>query len=295
MNVGFIGLGRMGGGMAANLLRAGHAVAAYNRSPEKAQALVERGAHRAATIAEACHGDVVITMLANDDAVEHVVFGAAGVLESLSTGAIHVSSSTISVGLSERLASAHTTARQQFVAAPVFGRPDVAAAGQLFVAAAGPPDAVARSTPLFEAIGQRTFVVGEKASTANLVKLSGNFLIASVIESLGEAMALVAKGGVNRQHYVDFLTSTIFNAPVYKTYGRIIADRAFEPAGFAASLGYKDVRLTLAAAESLQVPMPLASLLRDRLLTLIAGGGDALDWSAIAQLASRDAGDPPFR
>jgi 3-hydroxyisobutyrate dehydrogenase-like beta-hydroxyacid dehydrogenase len=291
MNVGFIGLGRMGVGMAANVLKAGHAVAAYNRSPEKAQALVERGAHRTATIAEACHGDVVITMLANDDAVEQVVFGAAGVLESLSTGAIHVSSSTISVGLSDRLAAAHATAGQQFVAAPVFGRPDVAAAGQLFVAAAGPPDAVARSTPLFEAIGQRTFVVGEKASTANLVKLSGNFLIASVIESLGEAIALVDKGGVNRQQYVDFLTSTLFNAPVYKTYGRIIADRAFEPAGFAASLGYKDVRLTLAAAESLQVPMPLASLLRDRLLTLIAGGGDALDWSAIAQLASRDAGD----
>jgi 3-hydroxyisobutyrate dehydrogenase-like beta-hydroxyacid dehydrogenase len=291
MNVGFIGLGRMGIGMAANVLKAGHAVAAYNRSPEKAQALVERGAHRAATIAEACHGDVVMTMLANDDAVEHVVFGTAGVLESLSTGAIHVSSSTISVGLSDRLAAAHATAGQRFVAAPVFGRPDVAAAGQLFVAAAGPPDAVAHSTPIFEAIGQRTFVVGEKASTANLVKLSGNFLIASVIESLGEAMALVAKGGVNRRQYVDFLTSTIFNAPVYKTYGRIIADRAFEPAGFAASLGYKDVRLTLAAAESLQVPMPLASLLHDRLLTLIAGGGDALDWSAISQLASRDAGD----
>jgi 3-hydroxyisobutyrate dehydrogenase-like beta-hydroxyacid dehydrogenase len=291
MNIGFIGLGRMGAGMAASLLKAGHAVVVYNRSPGKAEPLVERGAKAAATMAEACRGDVVITMLANDEAVEDVVFGPAGVVASLSKGAIHMSSSTISVALSERLEAAHTAAGQRFVAAPVFGRPDAAAAGKLFVVVGGDRDAVDMLTPIADAIGQRTFVVGEKAPAANLVKLSGNFLIASVIESIGEAITLVAKGGVDRGQYVDFLTSTIFDAPVYHTYARPIAEKRFEPAGFAASLGHKDIRLTLAAAESLRVPMPFASLLHDRFLTLLASGGDTLDWSAIAKLSARDAGE----
>ncbi len=172
----------------------------------------------------------------------------------------------------------------------MFGRPDVAAAGQLFVIAAGEPDAVEAAAPLFEAIGQKTFVVAATPKTANLVKLSGNFLIASIIESLGEAMALVGKAGVDRRQYIDFLTSTLFDVPVYKTYGGLIADGRFEPAGFAAPLGQKDIRLALAAAEDLRVPMPLASLLRDRFLTLLAHGGDKLDWSAIGGLAAKDAG-----
>jgi 3-hydroxyisobutyrate dehydrogenase-like beta-hydroxyacid dehydrogenase len=278
--------------MAANLLKAGHAVTVYNRTPAKTTPLVEQGAHAASTIADACRGDAAITMLADDEAVEDVVFGAAGMLQSLPKNAIHMSCGTISVALSERLEAAHAKAGQRFVAAPVFGRPDAAAAGALFVVAAGARDAVEAVTPLAEAIGQRTFVVGETAPKANLVKLSGNFLIGALIESLGEAVALVAKGGVDRQQYIDFLTSTLFNAPVYKTYGRLIVERTFEPAGFAAPLGHKDVRLTLAAAESLRVPMPLASLLRDRLLALLASGGDTLDWSAISQLAARDAGEP---
>jgi 3-hydroxyisobutyrate dehydrogenase-like beta-hydroxyacid dehydrogenase len=282
----------MGVGMAANLLKAGHAVTVYNRTPAKTKPLVEQGAHAASTIADACRGDAAITMLADDEAVEDVVFGAAGMLQSLPKNAIHMSCGTISVALSERLEAAHAKAGQRFVAAPVFGRPDAAAAGALFVVAAGARDAVEAVTPLAEAIGQRTFVVGETAPKANLVKLSGNFLIGALIESLGEAVALVAKGGVDRQQYIDFLTSTLFNAPVYKTYGRLIVERTFEPAGFAAPLGHKDVRLTLAAAESLRVPMPLASLLRDRLLALLASGGDTLDWSAISQLAARDAGEP---
>jgi 3-hydroxyisobutyrate dehydrogenase-like beta-hydroxyacid dehydrogenase len=190
-----------------------------------------------------------------------------------------------------RWEAAHTKAGQRFVAAPVFGRPDVAAAGQLFVVAAGASDAVKSAAPLFDAIGKRTFVVSETPKAANLVKLSGNFLSASVIESLGEAMALVAKGGVDRRQYLDILTSTLFGAPVYKTYGGLIADGKFEPAGFAAPLGQKDIRLTLAAAEDLRVPMPIASLLRDRFLTLMAHGGDKLDWSAIGQLAAKDAGE----
>jgi len=198
--------------------------------------------------------------------------------------------STISVALSERLAAAHAKAGQRFVAAPVFGRPDAAATAKLFIVAAGAPDAVVACAPLFEALGQRYFVIGEQPQAANLVKLSGNFLLASAIEALGEAVALIGKAGVDRRQYLDILTSTLFNAPVYKTYGALIVDKRFEPAGFAAPLGQKDIRLTLAAAENLGVPMPLASLLRDRFLALIAQGGGALDWSAIAGLAARDSG-----
>ena len=291
MKVGFIGLGNMGAGMAANLLAAGHEVTVYNRSPGKMQALVERGAHAAAQVAGACGGDAVITMLSDDAALEGVVFGEKGVLDSSSAGAIHVSMSTISVALSERLGAAHAAAGQRFVSAPVFGRPEAAAAAKLFIVAAGAPDAVAACLPLFEAIGQKTFPIGDAPPAANLVKLSGNFLIASVIEGLGEAIALVGKAGVDRHRYLDLLTSTLFTAPVYKTYGALIVEQTFEPAGFAAPLGQKDIRLTLAAAETLRVPMPLASLLRDRFLTLLAHGGEALDWSAIGRLAAEDAGE----
>jgi 3-hydroxyisobutyrate dehydrogenase-like beta-hydroxyacid dehydrogenase len=291
MRIGFIGLGRMGAGMAANLVRAGHEVTVFNRTAAKTDALVAEGARRAASLADACRGDLVITMLADDAAVEEVAFGAGGMVESLAAGAIHISSSTISVALSERLNDAHATRSQRFVSAPVFGRPDAAAAAKLFIVAAGTQEAIATVTPILEAIGQRTFVLGDKPPAANLVKLSGNFLIGSVIEALGEAMALVAKGGVDRKQYLEILTSTLFTAPVYKTYGSLIAEKKFEPAGFAAPLAQKDVRLALAAAESLRVPMPLASLLRDRLLTLLARGGDSLDWSAIGELAAVDAGE----
>ena len=183
--------------MAANLLKAGHEVTVYNRTPAKVEPLVAQGAKAAAGIADACRGDAVITMLANDEAVEGVVLGDAGVIASLPAGAIHVSSSTISVALAERLAAAHAKAGQRFVAAPVFGRPNVAAAGQLFVIAAGEPAAVDAAAPLFDAIGQKTFVVSDTPKAANLVKLSGNFLIAAVMESLGEAMALVGKAGID--------------------------------------------------------------------------------------------------
>jgi len=290
MKVGFIGLGHMGMGMAARLLAAGHEVTVYNRTPAKAQALVEQGARAAASVADVCRGDAVITMLADDAAVEGVVFGAQGVIESLAKGAIHLSMSTISVALAERLTTAHASARQRFVAAPVFGRPEAAAAGKLFIIAAGAPDAVDACRPLFEAMGQKTFVIGDQPKAANLIKLSGNFLIACVIEGLGEAMALVGKAGVDRRLYLEVLTSTVFTAPVYKTYGGLIAEDRFQPPGFAAPLGYKDIRLTLAAAEEMRVPMPFASILHDRFLTLLAGGGEGLDWSAIAALAARDAG-----
>lgn len=290
MDIGFIGLGNMGSGMAANLIKAGHSVAVYNRTPAKAQALAEQGATRADTVAEACGGDAVFTMLADDAAVADVVFGDNGVLATLAPSATHISSSTISVALSKRLTAAHTDAGEQYVAAPVFGRPEAASAAKLFVVAAGAPEVLERVAPLFDAIGQRTFAVSEKPDAANLVKLSGNFLIASVIESLGEAVALVGKAGVDPLHYVDILTSTLFSAPAYQTYGGLIARGEFEPAGFAATLGLKDVRLALAAAEELAVPLPIASLLRDRFLALLANGGGDLDWSAIATLSARDAG-----
>ncbi|BBX00345.1 3-hydroxyisobutyrate dehydrogenase [Mycolicibacterium moriokaense] len=290
VKVGFVGLGNMGAGMAANLVEAGHDVAAYNRSQHKVAVLVQKGARAARTVAEASGGDVVITMLADDAAVEAVTFGVDGIIASLPSGATHVSSSTISVALAERLTDAHAAAGQRFVAAPVFGRPEAAAAAKLFVVAAGEPAAVQALSPVFDAIGQRTFVVGDDPKAASLVKLSGNFLIASVIESLGEAMALVEKAGVDKQEYVELLTSTLFNAPVYKTYGGLMAREEFEPAGFAATLGLKDVRLALAAGESLQVPLPVASLIRDRFLTLLANGGAHLDWSALGKVATWEAG-----
>jgi 3-hydroxyisobutyrate dehydrogenase-like beta-hydroxyacid dehydrogenase len=290
MDIGFIGLGQMGAGMAANLVKAGHRVTVYNRSPQKVDALVDEGAEPARTVAEACKGEVVFTMLTDDDAVAGVTFGADGILASLRPGGIHVSSSTISVDLSERLTGAHVGEGQEFVAAPVFGRPDAARAGKLFVVAAGDPRPVKKVGPLFDAIGQSTFTVSEVPKAANLVKLSGNFLIANVIESLGEAIALVAKGGVDKEQYLQILTSTLFGAPVYKTYGQLIVDEKFEPPGFAAPLGAKDVRLVLAAGEELRVPLPIASLLRDRFLTLIANGGEHLDWSAVGILPAWEAG-----
>lgn len=290
MKVGFIGLGQMGFGMAENILKAGHDLTVYNRTPGKEKALLEKGAHAASEVQHACQGEIVFTMLADDHAVENVVYGDLGILAHLPRGAIHISTSTISVALSERVTMDHAAAGQQFIAAPVFGRPDMAAAGQLFVIAAGAPEAIKAATPLFNTIGQKIFVVSVTPKTANLVKLSGNFLIASVIESLGEAFALVGKGGVDKRQYLDILTSTLFAAPIYKTYGALIAEKKFDRPGFAAPLGHKDIRLVLAAAEDLRVPLPIASLLRDRFLTLLAHGGDKLDWSAVGGLAAKDAG-----
>jgi 3-hydroxyisobutyrate dehydrogenase-like beta-hydroxyacid dehydrogenase len=293
MQVGFVGLGNMGSGMAANLLKAGHALTVYNRTPAKAEALVTEGARLAKTPREAARGDVVITMLADDAAVESVAFGPDGVLAGLKTLSIHISMSTISVALAERLASAHQAARQRFVAAPVFGRPEAAVAGKLFTVAAGEPKTVQACQPLFKALSQHTLVIADEPPKANLVKLSGNFLIAAVIETLGEACALVSKAGIDRARYLDILTNTLFGAPVYKTYGGIIAEERYaSPPGFKARLGFKDIHLALGAAEALQVPMPVASLLRDRFLALLATGAGDLDWSALAALASRDAGEP---
>jgi 3-hydroxyisobutyrate dehydrogenase-like beta-hydroxyacid dehydrogenase len=290
MDVGFIGLGNMGAAIARNLLAAGHHVIAYNRTRSKAEALAGQGAQVAASIAEACQAEILVTMLADDHAVEAVVFGEGGVGPSLSAGRIHVSMSTISVELSKRLERIHRDKGQRFIAAPVFGRPEAAEAAKLFVVTAGPAEAVEKSRPLFDAIGQQIFVIGETPSDANLVKLAGNFLIAATIESLGEAVALTRKAGIDPHRFVEILTGTLFSAPVHKSYGAIIADEAYEPAGFKMVLGLKDVRLALAAAESLNVPLPIASLLRDHLLTGLAQGRADSDWAALAKISAENAG-----
>jgi 3-hydroxyisobutyrate dehydrogenase-like beta-hydroxyacid dehydrogenase len=292
MNVGLIGLGNMGSAMARSLLRAGHGVTVYNRTRQRAEALRAEGAIVAATPAEACRGDAVITMLADDAAVESQVFGRDGILASLPRGGVHISSSTISVALSDKLAAEHTSAGQEFVSAPVFGRPEAAEAAKLAVVAAGPRGVVERFKPIYEALGPKLFIVGEKPSLANTVKLAGNFLIGTVIESMSEAIAFARKSGVDPAALVDFLTSSLFNAPIYKTYGGLIVEGKYEPAGFAVPLGLKDVRLVLQAAESQSVPMPVASLVRDRFLTAIARGNEHSDWTVLGRIAAEDAGLP---
>lgn len=291
MKIGFVGLGRMGRGMAANLVKAGHKVTVYNRTLDKAGDLEALGARVGKSIAEACQGDAVMTMLANDEAVESVVFGKDGILASLPAGALHISSSTISIALSDRLTDSHANVGQRYVAATVLGRPDVAAKGELFVVAAGASDAVRDAAPLLDAIGAQTTHFGDQPSRANLVKLSSNFLLASVFESLGEAIALVSKGGIDRGEYLEFLTTTVFDLPVYRNYGALIVEDAPAPVGFAASLGFKDIGLAIAAGEGLRVPMPLASLLHDRFVELFAKVGEERDWSEIGKLARRDAGE----
>src|SRR5271165_4997606 len=293
MKIAFLGLGNMGFAMARNLLHAGHDVTVWNRTLSKADGLRADNAKVADSIAKASRGaDFAITMMADDHAVSSAVLDAGGVLENLAPGAVHISMSTISVALSQRLAAEHAKRGQHYVAAPVFGRPEAAAAAKLFIAAAGDASVIERCQPIFDAVGQRTFVVGPKPEMANVVKLSGNFLISSVVESLGEAVALTRKYGIDPHAYIDFLTSTLFSAPVYKTYGGIIADERYNPAGFRMRLGLKDIRLVLAAAEAVDVPMPTASLVRDTVLSAIGHGMEDLDWSSIARHAAENAGLP---
>ena len=288
MKIGFIGLGQMGSPIARNLMKAGHELTVYNRTRSKAESL---GARVANTPADAAReAEVVITMLADDDAVKEVVFGADGLANTLRPGSIHVSMSTISVALSQQLAAEHAEHKQGYVAAPVFGRPQAAEEAKLFVVVAGKPEAVKKCEPLFSVVGQRTFVMGDEAPKANVVKLSGNFLIASVIESLGEALSLVRKYDIDPEKYLEMLTSTLFTAPVYKTYGDLIVNEKFEPAGFRLKLGLKDVRLAMAAAEAQAVPMPVASVIRDHALEGVANGMGDKDWSSLAQVVSKNAG-----
>ena len=291
MKVGFLGLGQMGAAIAANILKAGHDLRVWNRSPEKAEPLVSRGARLARTPREAADGrDIVITMLADDAALEQVLSGDDGLIAGLGANALHVSMSTIAVATADAIAARHASRGQRYISAPVFGRPDAAAAAKLFVLAGGAAAEVERARPILDAIGQRVFVVGERPSAANLVKLCGNFTILAAIETMGEAMALAEKGGVGKAKLLEVLTGTLFDAPVYRTYGAILANERFRPAGFAAPLGLKDMRLAGEAAEKSITPMPLLSLLRDRLLETIAKEGADIDWSGIARTSAKDAG-----
>jgi len=276
--------------MAGNLLRAGHDVAVYNRSPGRTAALASEGARVAQSPADACAGaDSVMTMLADDAAVEEVVFGLEGISAALPTGAIHISHSTIGTAMARRLASQHAARGQGYVSAPVFGRPDAAEAKKLIVVAAGPAKLVEHCRPWFDAIGRQTTVVGAEPWQANAVKLCGNFMLASMIEAFSEAFATLRKAGVDPHAFLEIMNS-LFGSPVYANYGRIIADESFEPAGFELKLGLKDVRLVLETALECQSPMPLASLLRDHLLAALAQGQGDLDWSSVAKVVAKGAG-----
>jgi 3-hydroxyisobutyrate dehydrogenase-like beta-hydroxyacid dehydrogenase len=288
MDIGFIGLGKMGAGMARNLVRAGHKVAGYNRSRDKAEAV--EGIRVANSAAEACRdAEAVVTMLPDDAALEAIVFNEGGLAVSMRPGAAHVSSSTISTAMARRLAAVHSQRGQEFLSAPVFGRPEAAEAKKLLVVAGGATDLVERFRPLFDAIGRQVFVAGPEPWQANALKLCGNFMIASMIESFGEAFAHLRKAGVDVHVFLDTMAA-LFGSPVYANYGGIIVDERFDPAGFALPLGLKDVRLLLASAEEVAAPMPVASVIRDRLLTAIAMGQERLDWSSVARVAAKNAG-----
>jgi len=290
MKLGFIGLGNMGAAMARNLLHAGHEMAVYNRTPAKADALVREGARLAKSPAEACRdADAVHTMLADDTALEHVALGADGILGSLASTSVHISHSTISTALARRLAQEHGAKGQGFLSAPVFGRPEAAEAKRLLVVAGGESDLIQRCRPLFEAIGRETFVAGPQPWQANAVKVCGNFMIATMLETFGEAFATLRKSNVTPSLFLDVMNA-LFGSPVYANYGRAIVENRFEPAGFALRLGLKDVRLALAAAEEATAPMPIASLLRDHFLDALAHGQGDLDWSSVARVAARNAG-----
>ena len=295
MDAGFVGLGSMGQAMARNLLQAGHRVRVWNRTRARAEALAGGGAALAATPAEAAQVGVVVTMVADDRALEEVTVGPDGILAGLPGGGVHVSMSTVGPDTVERLSRAHEESGRFLVSAPVFGRPEAAAAAKLFIVAAGRQDAIARVQPLLDSMGQRVFVLAAEPPHANLVKLAGNFLITAAIEAFAEAAAVVGKAGVDRGRFLEVLVETLFGAPVYRNYGRIVLEDRFSPPGFALPLGVKDNRLLLQAGERLAVPLPMASLIRDRMLAAMARGYGDLDWSAFARIAAEEAGTAPHK
>jgi 3-hydroxyisobutyrate dehydrogenase-like beta-hydroxyacid dehydrogenase len=293
VDIGFIGLGAMGTGIAANLLKAGHKVTVWNRTASKAESLVAAGAILAKTPREAALGKAVVYSVMADDAAQLAIAeGEDGILAGLPKSAIHIAAGTISVATADRLAALHSARGQRYISAPVFGRPDAAAAAKLFIVAAGAKDALDDAEPLFAATGQRLFRIGETPSSANLVKLCGNFSILAAIETMAEAMALAEKGGIPKAKMLEVLTGTLFDAPVYRNYGAMLAEERFTPAGFKAPLGLKDMRLAGESAEKHRVAMPLLSLLRDHLVETIAIEGEDVDWSAIGKTVARHAGLP---
>jgi len=291
--VAMIGLGMMGAGMAGRLIDAGFDVAVYNRSPGAADALVARGARRAASPADAVTpGGIAVTMLANDAAVEQITCGEHGVLDTLGEGGVHVSMSTISPALAAALAERHAAAGSTYLGAPVFGRPEAAASGKLWIALAGAAEAKARVQPVLACLSQGVFDLGEAPPLANVAKISGNFLIAAAIEGMAEAFSLVAKNGGDPQAFYALISQTLFACPIYQNYGRQVLARAFSPPGFKLELGAKDIGLVLANGRETHTPLPFASLLNDRYQAGLAKGRADLDWMAIALDVAADAGLP---
>jgi 3-hydroxyisobutyrate dehydrogenase-like beta-hydroxyacid dehydrogenase len=291
MKIAFIGLGSMGLPMATNLLKAGHDLIVYNRTRSRADELAKQGARAAGSPREAAAGsEVLITMLADDAAVESVMFGDQGALLGLPRGAIHASMSTIGHALSRRLNGEHQTRGQSYIAAPVFGRPEAAQAAKLWIVAAGAAQAIERCRPLFDVMGQGVEVVGDDPPRANVVKLAGNFILACALEAMGEAFALVRKYGVDPSRFLEIVNGRLVRSPIYENYGNLIASRRWEPAGFKLRHGLKDVRLALAAGDEVNAPMPIASLVRDHYLAAMARGWGDIDWAALARLSAVNAG-----
>ena len=289
--IGVIGLGGMGGGMANRLLDTGYQVTVWNRSKAAAEPFVARGAKLAATPGDAAACGMVITMVANDAALDSVVSGADGVLENLGDG-VHISMSTVSVALVQSLAQRHAARSGHFISAPVFGRPVAAASGKLWIMQSGPEAAKARVRPVLETLSQTIHDIGLTPDAAAVGKIAGNFMIAAATEAMGEAFALLAKSGADARVWHEMISSTIFACPIYANYGRFILDRAFSPPGFKLTLGAKDIGLALEAGAGQLVPMPFANVLRDRFMTSIAQGRGEMDWTSIALNALSDAGLP---
>lgn len=290
--VGFIGLGSMGLPMAMNLLRAGYPLRVYNRTADKAASLVEQGAQLVAHPADVVEpGGTVITMLANDQALEAVTLGETGILANLGSDGIHLSMSTIAPATAQHLAQRHDQQGSHYLAAPVFGRPEAAAAAKLWICLSGQPAVKERIQPLLKVLGQGIFDFGDRPERANVVKLAGNFLIVSAIEAMAEAYTLAEKNGIDREQIANLFGQTLFSCPIYQNYGRMVAQEQLEPVGFKLSLGLKDVTLALQTAQESQMPMPLASLVRDRLLSAVAKGRGEVDWAGgLALGVSDDAG-----
>ena len=288
MNVGFLGLGTMGKAMAANLIKAGHTVTVWNRSPGPFAELAALGATVAKTPADAFHGDAVISMLA-DDASTNVII-TDDLLAGAPTGIVHVNMATVSVAAARSLSERHKACGLNYVAAPVFGRAEVAVAAKLNIVAGGSDEAINSVQPLFDAMGQKTWRAGVDPAHANLVKISGNFMLAASIEMLSEAFALTEKGGVDPKLFAEIMTSTLFAAPAFKIYSEVINARRFEPAAFKLALGLKDVSLALEAGHASQTPLPMASLVRDHFLEALAAGHAEKDWSALSTIVRRNAG-----
>jgi 3-hydroxyisobutyrate dehydrogenase-like beta-hydroxyacid dehydrogenase len=289
MEVGVIGLGQMGVGMADSLLRAGHRVTVWNRTPQKADAFVAKGARKADTLADVFQCEVVISMLSDDQAVREAILDS-GVLERAGKGVVHLSSSTISAELGQELEQAHARAGVGFLSTPVMGRPNVAAAGQLNVLVAGDPALIEKVRPVLEAVGKAFWPVGEQPHKANVVKLAVNFSLAAAVGTLGEAFALVRRWDVDAGKVAEVMTSTVFDAPAYKIYAPLIVEERFTPPGFTLKLGLKDVREALKAGDAKAVPMPLANVLRDALLEAVAHGDAEKDLSALGAVSARRAG-----